>query len=220
MIKTLAVKELREVAAIAALALALNLALVSNLAGLPLFSWVPGMPGALEEVPFAGFNFLIPFSLVTGVCAIALGLRQSAWESGKGTYLFLLHRPVPRAAVFRTKMATGLAVFAVVAVVPVLAFALWAAAPGHHPSPFEWSMTSRSWRACFVLPLVYLGAFLSGLRPARWMGTRLLPLAAAALATGLLLADPIWWPAGFPATLVLDAAFAAAVFHVARERDY
>ena len=36
------------------------------------------------------------FGLVSGFFALALGFRQSAWESARGTYLFLLHRPLAR----------------------------------------------------------------------------------------------------------------------------
>ena len=57
-----------------------------------------------------------------------------------------------------------------------------AAAPRTHPGPFEWSMTESALRLWLILPLVYLGAFFSGLRPARWFGSRLLPLLSVALA--------------------------------------
>src|SRR5437867_2133155 len=68
---------------------------------------------------------------------------------------------------------------------PVLFLAWWAVTPGHHPSPFLWSMTDQTFRLILATPLLYLGAFLSGLRPARWWGTRLLPLACAYVAAVL-----------------------------------
>ena len=40
-------------------------------------------------------------------------------------------------------------------------------------------MTAWAWQLWLCMPLVYLGAFLSGIRPARWFGTRLMPLVAA-----------------------------------------
>lgn len=220
MLKTLAIKELREIVGIAVLALAANLALVSSLTGLGLFSWMPAMPQAGHEVPFAGSAFASGFTIVSAACAIALGFRQSVWEAGRGTYLFLLHRPVSREAIFLTKLATGIGLFLVGAALPVLLFAWWAATPGHHPSPFEWSMTDSSWRLWAVLPIFYLGAFLSGLRPARWVGTRLLPLAACCFLAVLVSLMPFWWAVGLPLTLVLDGLLIGSICYVGRMRDY
>src|SRR5262245_51968210 len=99
----LARKELREVFGIAAAALAAYLALVVSLMGARVFDWVPGMPRGTREVPFSG-GFLAFFTLVSVVFAVALGFRQSAWESARGTYLFLLHHPLRRETVFLTKL--------------------------------------------------------------------------------------------------------------------
>ena len=43
-------------------------------------------------VPF----ILPPFIIVSGLFAVVLGFRQSAWEEWRGTFQFLLHRPVRR----------------------------------------------------------------------------------------------------------------------------
>jgi len=212
-------KELREVLGIAAVALGAYLVLVASLLGTKVFAWVPGLHGT-EEVPFVSGGFTGLFTLVTAVFAAALGFRQSAWESARGTYLFLLHRPVPRDAIFLTKLATGIVVLVVCASVPVVLYTWWAAVPGHHPSPFAWSMTGEAWRLVFLMPLLYLGAFLSGIRPARWLGTRLLPLAAALLFLVLLSVIPYWWLLGLPLALVLYLLLVANVCFVARVRDY
>jgi ABC-type transport system involved in multi-copper enzyme maturation permease subunit len=220
MMLALAIKELREVRGIAAIALGFHLAVVSNLVGLGLFSWVPLIPQERAEVPFAGSSYVFFFGIVSGLFALALGFRQSAWESARGTYLFLLHRPLSRSAIFLTKLGIGIAVFLVCAGVPVLLYAFWAAAAGNHPSPFEWSMTGQSWRLWFLLPLIYLGAFLSGLRPARWFGTRLLPLATCSLLVALLMLIPWWRTLGLPLALVLDGLLVVSITDVARTRDY
>ena len=133
-----------------------------------------------EEVPFVTGSFSTGFYLISLVFATALGFRQSAWESSRGDiYLFLLHRPLRREAIFRMKLAIGTGVFLVCASVPIVVYGSWAATSGTHAGPFEWSMTASYWQVVLLLPLVYLCAFLSGLRPARWFGTRLLPLAAS-----------------------------------------
>lgn len=219
MIKALAIKELREVRGIVLIALGLYLALVSNLVGLGLFTF-PALPRAGDEVPFAGTAFATAFGLLSGVFALALGFRQSAWEVGRGTYLFLLHRPMRRDMIFLTKLVTGIAVLLICGAVPIVLYAWWAAVPGHHPSPFEWSMTGQSWRLWLAMPLVYLAAFLCGLRPARWVGTRLLPLATSGLLVAFLVLVPWWWTVGLPAALAAYVVLAANVCYVARVRDY
>jgi hypothetical protein len=219
--RALALKELREVFGITAVALGCYLALVVNLMGAKVFDWVPGMPAGTEEVPFTGTGFAAFFAIVSVVFAVALGFRQSAWESARGTYLFLLHRPLRREAIFLTKLAVGAGVLLGGASLPIVLYAAWAAVPGHHPSPFAWSMTAPAWQLALLMPLLYLGAFLSGLRPARWFGTRLLPLVAClALMVLLLDAVPWWWFLGLPLTLASYALLAANVCYVARVREY
>jgi hypothetical protein len=212
-------KELREVLGIAAGALAGYLALVVSLMDGKVFNWVPGMPWGTREVPFVGSEFATWFSLISVVFAVALGFRQSAWESSRGTYLFLLHRPLRRDTIFLVKVATGASVLLVCASLPIVLYGWWAAVPGHHAGPFEWSMSTGAWRFALLMLPLYLGAFLSGLRPARWLGTRLLPLAGAVLfLVGLYLMP--WWAVGLPLTVLLSGVMAANVCFVARVRDY
>jgi magnesium-transporting ATPase (P-type) len=218
--KALAFKELRELFGITVAALAGYLALVVNLMGAKVFDWVPGIPAGTNEVPFTGTEFTVFFTFVSVVFALALGFRQSAWESARGTYLFLLHRPLSRERVFLTKLALGISVMLLCASLPIVLYAWWAAVPGHHPSPFAWSMTAPAWRLAFLMPLLYLGAFLSGLRPARWFGTRLLPLVAAVVFLILLNVLPWWWSLSFPLAVLLYLLLVTNVCFVARVRDY
>jgi hypothetical protein len=215
--KALAWKELREVLWIAVAALGCYLVLTISLMGGMVFSWVPAMPTETEAVPFVTGGFMGGFTLISLVFAVALGFRQSAWESSRGTYLFLLHRPLRREAIFLVKLAIGIGVFLCCASLPVVLYGCWAATPGYHDGPFEWSMSQSAWRLALLTPLVYLGAFLSGLRPARWFGTRLLPLAASLLFL-LLLWD--WRLLGLLLGLGLGGALVANICSVARMRDY
>jgi hypothetical protein len=218
MIRALAIKELREVFPLAALGLAVQLVAVAALTGLKPFAvWLP-----LENLgpPFQERVVAVPFATAGVVLTLLLGFRQSAWETAQGTWKFLLHRPVRREAVFLTKLATGVGAYLACTLVPLGLYAAWAAVPGNYPGPFEWAMTGFAWRLLFLMPLVYLGAFLSGLRPARWFGTRLLPLAAAALLTAFLAVFPWSWPLGMPLAVLAYGALVLAVCHVARVRDY
>ncbi|HZU36786.1 MAG TPA: hypothetical protein VFA18_12785 [Gemmataceae bacterium] len=213
-------KELREVAGIAAAALACYLALVVSLMGGRVFSFIPLMPSGTHAVPFTDSGFSTPFMFITAGFALALGFRQSAWEAVRGTYLFLLHRPVQRDWIFLIKLATGTAVLMLVGSVPIVAYAWWAAVPGHHPSPFQWAMTGSAWELLLGMPILYLGAFLSGLRPARWYGTRLLPLLGCLLLCVLRSELSETWFLALSVPLVLCGLLAGCVCHVARVRDY
>ena len=118
------------------------------------------------------------------------------------------------------KLLVGVVVYLVCAAAATLAYAWWAATPGTHASPFEWSMTVQTWKVWIAMPLVYLGAFLSGIRPGRWVGTRLLPLAAAGAVTGLVLFLP-WWPVcGLGMIALSSVVLVGNILFVARARDY
>jgi ABC-type transport system involved in multi-copper enzyme maturation permease subunit len=212
-------KELREVFGIAAAALGCYLALVASLMGAKVFDWVPGMPNGTNEVPFVGSEFTTMFLVVSVVFAVALGFRQSAWESSQGTYLFLLHRPLARDRVFLVKLFVGGGVLLISAGLPIVVYGWWAATPGTHPGPFEWSMAAPTAQLALLMPLLYLGAFLSGLRPGRWFGTRLFPLAASVVFLVVLYNLP-WWILGLPLAVALYAMLGLTVCHVARVREY
>ena len=81
-------------------------------------------------------------------------------------------------------------------------------------------MTGPAFRAWGVLPLVYLGAFASGLRPARWFGTRLFPLAAVPLPAIATLAVSSWWLFGLPILVVAAAVLVLDILQEAETRDY
>jgi len=221
--KALAWKELRDLFVIMAVALAWYLVLAVNAMGAKAFNWVPVIPNGTMGIPFLDGGFSDVHTLISAFFAIALGFRQSAWESSRGTYLFLLHRPLRREAIVFIKLTTGATVFLLCGSLPVLLYAWWASLPGHHAGPFEWSMTGPTWRSLFLLVLLYLGAFLSGLRPARWFGTRLLPLVGSLLILVILYAMlPAWgwWYLGFPLALVLCGLLIGNICFVARVRAY
>lgn len=216
--RTLVFKELRDVAGITAAALAAYTVLVVSLMGAKVFDWIPGMPRGTQGVPFIDGGFTSPFMFLSALFALALGFRQSAWESARGTYLYLLHLPRSRAAIFCTKLATGIGVLLVSGALPIVAYATWAATPGRHAGPFTWAMTGPAWALLLVMPVLYLGAFLSGIRPGWWFGTRLLPLVGTVVLAMMICQIPEWWQIGLlPGLCVL---LVGNTCHVARMRDY
>lgn len=210
-------KELRETLGLAALALLAYLYFVTGEMG---NSLVPIFRAPQTAVPFVGGGFLRSFCSVSVPLAIVLGLRQSAVESLRGTWLFLLHRPVGRGKLIGVKLAVGTAVYLICAALPILLYAWWAATPGTHASPFSWSMTRECWQAWLSIAALYFGAFLVGMRGARWFGSRLFPLVAAGLLVVLIQVLPWWWPLGVASLLVLDGWLIASIVYVARVRDF
>jgi hypothetical protein len=209
------VKELRETAGIVLLALAAYVYAVTNLAG----AQIPPVFLGEEGIPFVGGCFVAAFAMISGSLVVALGLRQSLGESYRGTYLLLLHRPESRQRLIGAKLLAGAGVYLILSVAPILAYGWWAATPGTHASPFEWSMTVPAWKVWIALVPLYLAAFLTGIRPAHWFGTRLAPLAAVGLLVALVQFVP-WWPVFALLVAALTAALTGNIFFVAKERDY
>ena len=221
MYKALAIKELRESAAIIAVAALAMLWLLGSELGWR-FMPLSAESDVVGRVPFVVTEFVQFLIFLGGALAIGLGLKQSAWENSGDKYYYLLHRPISWQAVFLTKIAIGLGVLLLFTVGPLLIYANWAATPGNHATPFFWGMTADAWRTCWALPPIYLAALLCGLRPARWYGTRLFPL----LGTGLLVMAAIggwfwagWW-LGLAGLLVLDFVLLRLILATAEQRDY
>lgn len=216
MMQALLKKELRESAGLIAVALLAAFYYLAELTGTPLLPW---QSGQLITLPFVSDNLSSTLWLVGGGLAILLGLKQTAWEEGFGTYYFLLHRPVERWQVFTLKLATGITLVLGISGLLILAYALWAATPGNHDAPFLWSMTLGDWKIWLTLPLLYLSAFLCGIRPARWFGTKLLPLLGAAMVV-LVITGNSWPGFGLGVGLLWLIACIVAIAHHIYQRDY
>jgi len=218
MLSNLAWKELRETTWIAGVALLAFGYQTFTAMGVGLAPW--HNYGWVEPIPFVHGEFTAGFGFVAFCLAMALGFRQSVGESAFGTYLFLLHRPASRLRLIGTKLAVGLGLCLVCSSLPILGYAFWAATPGTHPGPFEWSMTAEVWKVWLAVTIVYFGAVLSGIRPGRWYGTRLLPLVGAGVLAILVASVPWTVMVALAVVLIIDAALVAATLFAARQRDY
>lgn len=229
MIAALIRKELRELAPFAILAALVQLyilACVTRVSFGPQWSTLRNFLATDNDkiIPFVSSesHFTAVFYLGLALGA-TLALRQTLWESGRGTFHFLLHRPLARTTIFAVKLLIGAGLCLLITIVPVACYALWAATSGTHATPFRWSMTAWAWQASIVVPQLYFGAFLSGLRPARWFGSRLLPLfGATVLALVLSEINGSLKQSCVVAAIVLatTAAWIVAILYVARERDF
>jgi ABC-type transport system involved in multi-copper enzyme maturation permease subunit len=226
MVLTLVRKELRETRIFAALALGLYLIYLARQTGKwssllgHRVGWVPGMNVEAPDVPFVEGHFLPILFFIGAALAITLGFRQSAWEPSQGTALYLLHLPLTRRTIFLTKLFSGIGLLLACTLLPILIYATWAAIPGTHPGPFEWSMTWQAFQLWLFMPIVYLGAFASGIRPARWFGSRLLPLVSVALTGSLLAMLSQWWLIAFPLLLLVEVGFVSNILWEAETRDF
>jgi hypothetical protein len=224
MLKALVFKELREIAGITiATALAYGV-LVAHQMGYRVLPFFPDSRyGRFETIPFLQTTYIGWFICISAVFASVLGLWQTVAESGRGTWLFLLHRPMDRKKSIGVKMAVGLSVYLIVSATATLTYAAWAAVPGAHASPFYWWMTEMVWPCWLTIVLCYLGAFLAGIRPGRWIGTRLLPLAAAGLLAILIVFVRVQYGMQLLtiiALILVCAFFVGMILYEIRTRDF
>ncbi len=214
MIRAIALKELREVSVFAGLGLlALLFVAASHMGWNPFWSAAQGLP----TLPFLSDGFRFQFGVVAILLATALGLWQSLGDSWGGAQLFLFHRPISRRRHIRVKLVMGSAMYLIAMAAPVLIYGWWASTSGTHHAPFFWSMTSETWQTWLAGVGLYLGAFLSGLRPAAWLGTRLAPLAAS-----LIVMAPLAlfrWALFLPVFLAVCALLVWLILFVADERE-
>jgi ABC-type transport system involved in multi-copper enzyme maturation permease subunit len=227
MFRAMALKEFREIRGIALLALVayglLVAAAIDPASSLNLFSLFGSSGRSEMHVPFVNDAFSGKFFMISVIFTIALGMRQTLGESIRGTYPFLLHRPADRRRLMATKLLVGTITCVICTAAPILLYGCWAATPGTHASPFEWSMTVPVWVGWFAMTLLYLGAFHSGVRPGRWYRSRLLPLAAAAFAAFAAAEiavelEVVLWPCLI--VLVVDVWLIAMILFAVQTRDY
>jgi hypothetical protein len=177
-------KECRECAVIVAVAAIAMLLITANAIHLPLlrgdFLFFRIEETGTKSIPFLNSGIHFWFILVSSVLAVLLGLQQTIWESKQQSWLFLLQRPMLRNDIIRAKLATGLGLYLILTVGPVLVYLIWALMPATHASPFFLTFTEEWWRGILIGITFYLASFFSGLRPGRWFGSRLVPLVAAA----------------------------------------
>lgn len=221
--KALVLKELREVAPLAAAAVVAYGLILAHAFGVYMVFWpVPEE----QDIPFVTDSFATQTTFVSFCLAVGLAMKQTLAESTGSSWLWLLHRPMTHRQIIALKLAVGGAVYLVCAALPILFYACWAAWPRTHPSPFFWSMTRSAWEGWGIVGLIYLGSFLSAFRPGRWLGTRILPLAGTvtlAAAVSALIDMGGSWRASVAFWLllvVLGMVALSSIQRVGRVRDF
>ncbi len=221
--KALVFKELKELSIILVLSTIGLLLFVADLMGTPLLPHyvtqylIVFRNYSLRPIPFVGDNFAGHFGLLASLLMGGIAIRQTVGESWRGTYSFVLALPASRINVFRVKLSVGVATGLVVALIPILLYVIWAATPGTHASPFDWSMTVGSWVMWSTLPTIYLGVFTAGVWPGGWLGTRLLPVAAVGMVA--IVVSQISVAIAIPMVLIIDALLLVVIEYVVTTRD-
>lgn len=219
MIRALAMKELHDCAGVAVVGGVLFAVLLARQIGLA-FDFPPRLTVRFT-IPFIGDEFYRYFVLISVALTVAMAVRQVSWEIHERTCGWLLLRPLQREAIFGVKLAIGCVVLLTVCAAPILLYAAWSAMPGTTPTPFQWWMTSSCWSAWLIVPTLYLGAFLSAIRVARWFGTRLLPfLGAGYIAMLAIQVFEVSWIAPLVLLLTANYALVAAINYSIVTRDY
>ena len=161
--------------------------------------------------PLLAEDCLMAATFFCGIFGAVLGWLQTRNEAHRDLWAFLIHRPLTRTEIFAGKAGAGLCLYAFGAGLPLLIFVAAVRLPGHIAAPFEWPM---------VLPLAaillagvagYFAGLLTGLRQARWFGSKCFGLALAFLASASVLTVQEFWQA-LGVTLLVIAILAAAVW--------
>ncbi|WP_339742405.1 hypothetical protein [uncultured Rubinisphaera sp.] len=215
---TLAYKEFRQLLPIQIVGLILVLLTIFGMCGINILA-ISGN-SSTTEIPFYNDTTAQFLPAIGAMLAGITGYWQTLSESMRGTWLFLWHRPIARSRMTLVKLSSGLGLIWCVTVFPMLFYALWAGSQGSIAAPFLWENTLMYWKSCFGLSMIYLSCYLSGLRRARWYGTRLLPVLMAISA--FLLTTTTEYYAGLSLLLILaiDVILIAAIFTQCHLEDF
>jgi len=121
-------------------------------------------------------------TITTPLIGLALGLLQVLPELRRDQWAFLVHRPASRTTLFWGKILPGVSLYLLATSLPFLGLTAWGASPAHVPAVFDWRFTLAGWAAILAGLPFYFAGLLVALRPARWYGSRALPLLTALLA--------------------------------------
>ncbi|MFC1757562.1 hypothetical protein ACFL2H_02180 [Planctomycetota bacterium] len=216
--RALAIKELRDVSLIVAASMFAFLVWAASVVGAQL-PWLGVRQNVM--IPFLTGEVVGPLTIIATATAIGIGLRQSTCVLDDSSSQFLLHRPLERWRLIAFKLFIGSGIVCSLSVVTVALLCSWAAFPGNNPAPFEIWMTVPAWIAIACVTVVYQAAFLSGLRPANWFGTRLFPtIGILPVAFGIGVLSHWYLVPGILAVIAMNWILWIAIRNLADSRDY
>ncbi len=163
-------KEIREETKVAVLGFAvLSLIIIHHCA-----SYI----GSLDRIsgpdtqPLLSPSLLSTIGCFCSIFGLVLGWLQMRAEKHPDLWAFLVHRPATRTNILCVKLAAGLFLYTLGAGLPLLGLLAFVLTPGRVVAPFAWPMTFPL-IAIFLLGVIfYLAGLLTGVRQARWYGSR------------------------------------------------
>ncbi len=126
MLKTIAWKEFRELLPFMALVILAQIYLISVAMGVQLgtLSSFSLFGHESNSIPFVEDYSCTLMLLAAGLFAVAIALWQTMWEAYRGTFLFLLHRPLNHRTLIGVKLSVGIGLSLLMAILPLLFYAL------------------------------------------------------------------------------------------------
>jgi len=129
------------------------------------------------------------------IVGVLIGLAQTIPENRGDKWGFLAHRPVPRSTLFWGKAASGVLLYTVATGLPLAGALLWMSLPRHLPMPFDWRLALPNLADLLCGLVFYFAGFLTGMREARWYGSRALGIGAAFACLALEVQVQAFWQA-------------------------
>lgn len=113
------------------------------------------------------------------IFAVTLGWSQISGELKRDQWAFLIHRPITRTQIFVGKAIAGLSMYFFATVTPLLLLMLWLRVQTLVAIPFVPNDLREPLTTILAYAHFYFAGMLIAARPARWYGSRYLPLPAA-----------------------------------------
>ena len=167
-----------------------------------------GQIGNLQ--PLLSVSLLTGTAFFCGILGAALGWFQTRNEAQRDLWAFLIHRPVTRTEIFWAKTAAGLCLYTLGAGLPLACLLFLVQTPGFVAAPFEWAMAVPFATIFLSGVAYYFAGLLTGLRQARWFGSRWFGLALALTASfSVFAASDFLMPLLCPAIIIAILGLAA-----------
>lgn len=117
-------------------------------------------------------SFLMVTSIGGAGFMVVLGFRQTFEEVRRGSWNFLVHRPLALTHIFTAKVATAAVLFGGAVLLPTVLLIAWYATPGHVAAPFSWPMVGPAVVDLFAALPYYFAGMVMGLWQARYTVSR------------------------------------------------
>ncbi len=177
--------------------------------------------GPSDSAALSSVFLTVGTSFIAPLAALLFGFAQFFREIRPDRFALLTHRPVPRGFLFACKAMTGLLLYAVALLVPLLMALAWASNPYNIRLPLAWSMGLAPLSDILAgVPYYFAGVLIAQRLDARWVGSRLLPATAALILSFITVASSGFWAAALVALVAAAGVAIAAESYYAAAGQY